>query len=271
MKALFSLTILAALVRPIYAVDGVVLINQSAALAGNVTPGDAPGFPVTISVSGSYKLSSNLTVPNANTDAIDITADKVTIDLNGFSIIGPVACSDAPPTSCSPAGTGIGINSRRTNVFVLNGGVYGMGAFGIELFSSSRIQSVQLSNNGGGGIAMADGGEISSCVVNSNGGNGITIGSGIVSGNSASFNGGDGIIVVVGLISGNTTFGNGGNGGNASAVAGSTFTGNVSFRNGSAGITVACPSLVTSNSVSQNSANIVTSGSGCTVVTNSAP
>ena len=75
------LAILAALALPVYAVDGVALINQNAALAGNVTPGDAPGFPVMISVSGSYRLSGNLTVPDANTPAFHISADNVTIDL----------------------------------------------------------------------------------------------------------------------------------------------------------------------------------------------
>ncbi len=43
-------------VSPAGAVDGVVLIDQNRALAGNVTPGDTPGFPVTISLSGSYRL-----------------------------------------------------------------------------------------------------------------------------------------------------------------------------------------------------------------------
>ena len=49
------------------AVDGVILITQANAQAGNVTPGDLAGFPVTISRSGSYKLASNLTIPNENT------------------------------------------------------------------------------------------------------------------------------------------------------------------------------------------------------------
>src|SRR5882724_6466568 len=97
---------------PTYAVDGVVLINQAAALAGNVTPGDMPGFPVTISAPGSYRLSGNLTVPNANTTAIELTADNVSIDLNGFSNIGPVVCSGVPVTSCGPTGTGSGINTK---------------------------------------------------------------------------------------------------------------------------------------------------------------
>src|SRR5580693_1218836 len=98
---LTSIGLAAAIPNVTLAVDGVVLINQANALAGNVTPGDAPGFPVTISVAGSYRLSSNLTVPDANTDAIDITVSHVTIDLNGFSIIGQVVCSGFPVTSCS--------------------------------------------------------------------------------------------------------------------------------------------------------------------------
>ena len=34
----------------LHAVDGVVLIDQSRAIAGNVTPGDTPGYPIIISV-----------------------------------------------------------------------------------------------------------------------------------------------------------------------------------------------------------------------------
>src|SRR3977135_1627429 len=87
---------LAAISSSLYAVDGVVLIDQNRALAGNVTPGDAPGFPVTISQSGSYRLSGNITVPDLNTTAIHITADYVTLDLNGFSINGPAVCTGSP-------------------------------------------------------------------------------------------------------------------------------------------------------------------------------
>src|SRR5260221_3357918 len=46
-----------------FATDGVILIDQSKALAGNVTPGDAAGFPVTISRRGSYRLSGALVAP----------------------------------------------------------------------------------------------------------------------------------------------------------------------------------------------------------------
>src|SRR5260370_1213800 len=69
--------------------DGVILIDQHRALAGNITPGDAPGFPVTISASGSYRLASNLTVPTGLTGIL-IKANHVTLDLNGFIIRGSV-------------------------------------------------------------------------------------------------------------------------------------------------------------------------------------
>lgn len=63
----------------LHAADGVILINQQKAMAGNVTPGDGPGFPVTISKPGSYRLTGNLTVADANTTGILITADHVTL------------------------------------------------------------------------------------------------------------------------------------------------------------------------------------------------
>lgn len=81
---------------PALAIDGTILIDQTKALAGNVTPGDTPGFPVTITQPGSYRLASNLRPP-ALTTAIEITVSNVTIDLNGFGIIG--VRSDPPAFS----------------------------------------------------------------------------------------------------------------------------------------------------------------------------
>src|SRR2546423_13837918 len=94
-----------------YGVDGIALIDQNRALAGNVTPFDAPGFPVTISQSGSYRLSGNLTGSDVKTNAIEITANDVVIDLNSFVIRGPVTCSGVPVnlSSCAPVGLGSGI------------------------------------------------------------------------------------------------------------------------------------------------------------------
>src|SRR5213079_870780 len=99
------------------------------ALAGGVTPGDAPGFPVTLSVAGSYRLSGNLTVPDENTNAIVVSADNVTIDLNGFSILGPVVCS-GNPVSCNfttGTGTGVIVDGLHPNLTLVNGTIRGMG------------------------------------------------------------------------------------------------------------------------------------------------
>jgi hypothetical protein len=86
-----QLVIMLALVLPsaALAVDGVVLIDQNKAAAGGVSLGDTPGFPISITQPGSYRLASNLTAP-ANTNAINITASNVTIDLNGFSVTGTI-------------------------------------------------------------------------------------------------------------------------------------------------------------------------------------
>jgi len=77
---------------PVKTIDGIVLITQADALAGGVTAGDAPGFPVTITQSGSYRLGGPLTFSNATQNpsgsAINVTAPLVTLDLNGFSIDG---------------------------------------------------------------------------------------------------------------------------------------------------------------------------------------
>jgi hypothetical protein len=77
MKLAIAMLVLA-LPASVFAVDGVVLINQSTVTA-------AGGFPYSISQPGSYKLSGNLVVPSG-VNGIQITASNVTLDLNGFSI-----------------------------------------------------------------------------------------------------------------------------------------------------------------------------------------
>ncbi len=152
-----------ALATPARAVDGVIEINQAKAKVGGVTPGDTPLFPVTISQSGSYRLTSNLDVTDAsarpsgtlaeNTTAIQVTADNVTIDLNGFMIKGPTVCSGVPATTCTPTGSGIGIEEVGAAVggAVVNGTVQGMGSRGV--MAGSHAEKVRARNNGGDGIS----------------------------------------------------------------------------------------------------------------------
>jgi len=91
---------------PVGAGDGVREINQSCAAVG-CWPGDSPGLPVEIVETGSYRLTGGLLI-DANTTAIVVTADNVSIDLNGFTIRGPAQVTIEPDGTlvCSSPGTG---------------------------------------------------------------------------------------------------------------------------------------------------------------------
>ena len=241
-RAAASLVALAVGAATAYAVDGVVLINQTAALNGNVTPGDAPGFPVTISVSGSYRLSSNLTVPDAATTAIKVLVDDVTIDLNGFSIVGPTVCSAG---SCSPLGQGNGVEALTTNVKVFNGNVRGMGFRGVQLTGTlGFVEKVHAIFNGATGILVSNG---------------------IVSLSSATSNGNDGIIAI--SVIGSFSESNGQNG-----IHGTQSVNNsVAVSNGNQGILVTgCPAVVVSSSARDNQGSDIATAAGC-VRANNAP
>ena len=261
---------LAAISSSLYAVDGVVLIDQSHALAGNITPGDAPGFPVTITQSGSYRLSGNLIVPDANTTAIQITAERVTLDMNGFGIIGPVVCTTGP-TKCSPAGSGVGVQALDPNggvsgprgVRVFNGTVRGMGNHGFLIGGDGNsVDRVAADGNAGAGIVVSGividsaatrnalGGiaaiTVRDCRVVSNGRTGITVNSGVATGNSSSFNDGEGFQIFA-----------------------STATGNTSNQNGRLGMDVACPSAIVGNTVVANvQGSILPSDNTCVLSNN---
>ena len=114
---------------PAYA-RGVVLITQAKALAGDVTPGDAPGFPVSITRPGSYRLTSNLRSPSSL--AIEIAADNVSLNLNGFSIIGP---------NVFPSGEAI-VGDSRKHVRIYNGSVVGF-SFGISFRGDAQFVTLE--------------------------------------------------------------------------------------------------------------------------------
>lgn len=176
--------------------DGVLLINQSNAIAGNVTPGDTAGFPVSINLPGIYKLSSNLVVPNENTTAIQINVNNVTIDLNGFAILGPNVCatdgfSVAQP--CTKPGNGMGIDGGTLvpfnveNTRVMNGTIDGMGNIGIFANVNARVEKMNVSSSGSYGI-YTFGGVILDTLVRGNGNTGITTTGAIIRDSRSIFN-----------------------------------------------------------------------------------
>jgi len=94
---------------PVHATDGVVLINQATVLASG-------GFPYTITQPGSYRLSGDL-VATAGADAIDINASNVTLDLNGFAIIGPASVPQKNAVSTNTDTPIYGVSVRNGNIF----------------------------------------------------------------------------------------------------------------------------------------------------------
>jgi hypothetical protein len=77
-----------------HAADGTYEINEDCMMAGCFA-GDAPGSPVTIANSGSYRLTSDLD----RTIAIAASATEVDLDLGGFSLDGGNRCSGNPVTT----------------------------------------------------------------------------------------------------------------------------------------------------------------------------
>lgn len=228
------------------AVDGVREINQTCAFQTGCFPGDAPGLPVTISAPGSYRLTSNVsfsaTLGPPSADIIAITADRVTLDLNGFEL----RC--AFPLTGNPCGRGIhdGIDATGSGLRIKNGFISGMPSSGISASGSDvTVEGIHALDNGGRGIILSGrNGVVRDCTSASNGSDGIFNGgntanegtltegnvvrengrfgitaSGMVRNNVSSGNADDGITVGQAVIEGNTVRGNGGDGIAASVSA----------------------------------------------------
>jgi Right handed beta helix region len=141
-------------------------------------------LPLVISTSGSYYLVGSLT-GNAGTNGITVTADNVTIDLNGFALIGKPGSSNGIAT--------IGI---IRNFCVRNGTVKAWGRSGVAAGSSwsGVFEDLRADSNSGIGIETGNGAVIKKCVSISNTGVGISGGnSSTISDCTAMSNGGAGI------------------------------------------------------------------------------
>src|SRR5262245_10836742 len=269
-RQLFRISIIALLCQSVYASDsGVVLIDQKAAATGKVSAGDTPGFPVTISESGSYRLDSNLIVPDAATTAIEITADNVTLDLAGFSIIGPNTCTPNPVQCTYSGGAGIGVKAVNPvgpspdNVRVQNGTVRGMGGHGIRMMGNGIVvERVHSVSNGGPGIVVGEGSVIDS-VAHLNAAGAAIVGT-IVRG-SISTNNVFGIFVRPGGVAiGNVAAFNAAGG---ISVNQATAANNTANNNGDYGIDAVCPGVLVGNTAYNNGTNIRTNGQ-CTLANN---
>ena len=117
-------------------------------LAGDGQTDILPNGKVTFTISkpGSYVLTDNVTM-TANIDCIKITANNVSLDLNGHTITG----------MGSDSGTARGIMaSACTGICIRNGTILSFGGDGIITGANARIMDVILEDNGGEGIKALD-------------------------------------------------------------------------------------------------------------------
>jgi parallel beta-helix repeat protein len=207
-------------------------------------------LPFTISASGSYYLTSNLT-QSGSAAGITISADNVTLDLGGFALIGVLSGTAA----------GVAIPVAHKNVQVRNGTIRNWNGGGVaaSLATNSVFRDLRLSDNFDNGLGAGAGSLVIDCVADSNivglsVGAGSTIRSCTVSNNLS-----DGISTGGGCtITGCTARGNNGNGILASAgctVVACTAIGNIAGN----GIQAGAQSLV------KDSASSGSSGAGIKV------
>lgn len=166
----FLLLMLMLMPIPATAVDGVLEINNSCALSpSGCFPGDASGYPVTITRTGSFRLTGNLQ------SGIYVTAPNVSIDLNGFTI-SSVDPND-PEASCTSPGSGAGIACAPPNCHnmdVRNGTIACL-AYGVQSTFMTRIENVKALENSGDGFEIGPGSRITNSIAVHNDASGIVI------------------------------------------------------------------------------------------------
>ena len=175
MKKLIGLLALI-LMTHVNAQDGVLEINQLCVDTG-CFQGDDPGFPVEVTTSGSYRLTSNITVNSAFTTAIEaVGLDGFTLDLNGFQISGVTECSGgAVVCTNTVSGDGVQVNNSN-NVVIKNGSITGFGDDGIvgNVFQAFTIEEMIITQNGGDAINALSGAVVRNCFISTNGGDGFS-------------------------------------------------------------------------------------------------
>jgi hypothetical protein len=140
------------------------------------TPGDNDASPSLFKISqpGSYYLTGNITGV-AGRHGIEIAASGVTLDLNGFEILGDPAGGVFDGVSLT------GVNLQ--NISVVNGSVRSWGDDGVDLSGinsrMTRVDRIITTDNTDRGIEVGDvASRITNCITAGNGGDGVNAGDG---------------------------------------------------------------------------------------------
>ena len=134
------------------------------------TPINAEDLPLTISGSGSYYLVEDISFSTSGVNGITITADDVTVDLNGFKLDGP---------GMGTTGNGITnpISGDISGAVVVNGTISNW-RHGVSLEGTgNKVREVTVRNNTGYGIVVGNQSLVSGCFAFNNGDAGVAAGS----------------------------------------------------------------------------------------------
>src|SRR6266705_6745628 len=122
-------------------------------------------LPYFVLVPGSYYLTTNLTGV-AGQHGITIFSSDVSIDLNGFALVGVPGSVD-----------GINPFGPFTNVVVRNGTIRNWGHDGVNAVAGPArdvvLEHLRILNNGSNGITLSVASAVTDCVLDGNHGNGI--------------------------------------------------------------------------------------------------
>jgi hypothetical protein len=141
-------------------------IEPRTAINATNTPGDADSV-FKITQSGSYYLAGRV-VGQAGRAGIEIAASNVTIDLNGFEVVGSTGTL-----------SGISASSGFDSVSVSNGIVSGWSAAGVALQGiGARAERVESNQNGTIGFNLGSNAIISGCIARENGSVGFQVSTG---------------------------------------------------------------------------------------------
>ena len=130
------------------------------------TPGDSANTFI-ISQPGSYYLAGNL-AGAAGKNGISIQANDVTLDLNGFALLGDGIGSGG--------GTlGINVPTTQTGIRIHNGSVRGWGGSGVQAAAATAlVHGLTLTANLATGLTVGNGSLVRDCAATGNGTTGFS-------------------------------------------------------------------------------------------------
>ncbi|MEW5804456.1 MAG: right-handed parallel beta-helix repeat-containing protein [bacterium] len=141
-------------------------------------------FPILLDEPGNYLLMSDLTVSAVDTNCLQITADEVILDLNGYTLSGP-------GKGIGSSGCGI-LACGQDCITIRNGTIQGFFT-GLTLSGTSHeVKNLNVLNNTSCGLVI-ESAALASCTAANNGSHGIEAESCTIKDCTASYNGACGL------------------------------------------------------------------------------